>query len=572
MTLLLEIILIFMLQSGGISGKNEELIKRVGEDVFLHCNVDASSNQCSDIRWLYNRHSSTNTEEITNTENEDQSSARASRLSVSSDCSLLITNITDEDAGRYECKTKSGSHAIVYLNILSISSSPSDVYGRVDLTCSLLCFGFSYCKQNSIIWMNETGSQLSGNNPEFEGKKQTNCVSVLTVKHQSGNNKRFTCKFVKDEEVKIDADYVLTDISGQTKHLYQRVGDDVLLPCGTKSSSSSCSDVNWLYQKDPNAASITEVKNGNVVQSSARASRLSVSSDCSLLITNITDEDAGRFLCRLRNKNEFEAYLNTLSNISGQTKHLYQRVGDDVLLPCRTKSSSSSCSDVNWLYQKDPNAASITEVKNGNVVQSSARASRLSVSSDCSLLITNITDEDAGRFLCRLRNKNEFEVYLNTLSISKDPPEVHPRGNGSVTLQCSLNRHDRTIPCKQNSIIWVDETGSHLSGEGVGLEFRGQTNCDSVLIVKHQSGNNKRFTCKFVEDDEVKIDAVYVLDFSDVSGHNIIIIVGAVMKVVLMFVGVVAALVYMYRRRTKENEDQRTRRRRRTVDGDEDDL
>ncbi|XP_078798809.1 uncharacterized protein LOC105358411 isoform X2 [Oryzias latipes] len=469
MTLLLELILIFMLQSGGFSLKQETLYKRVGEDVVLPCNLHTSSDQFYDVNWLFYRPGKPGLKLISCKENVVQSSVR---VNVSSDCSLLIRNITDEDAGKYDCRLGNNyqNEASVYLNILSNSSSPSDVYGRVDLTCSLKSFnGPNACNENSFIWMDETGSQLSGKNPEFEVKKQTNCDSVLTVKHQSGNNKRFTCKFVKDDEVKIDAVYVLTDISGQTKHLYQRVGDDVLLPC-------------------------------------------------------------------------------------------------------RTKSSSSSCSDVNWLYQKDPNAASITEVKNGNVVQSSARASRLSVSSDCSLLITNITDEDAGRFLCRLRNKNEFEVYLNTLSISKDPPEVHPRGNGSVTLQCSLNRHDRTIPCKQNSIIWVDETGSHLSGEGVGLEFRGQTNCDSVLIVKHQSGNNKRFTCKFVEDDEVKIDAVYVLDFSDVSGHNIIIIVGAVMKVVLMFVGVVAALVYMYRRRTKENEDQRTRRRRRTVDGDEDDL
>uniref|UniRef100_A0A8C7X0N0 Immunoglobulin V-set domain-containing protein n=1 Tax=Oryzias sinensis TaxID=183150 RepID=A0A8C7X0N0_9TELE len=53
---------------------------------------------------------------------------------------------------------------------------------------------------------------------------------------------------------------------------------------------------------------------------------------------------------------------------------------------------------------------------NGNVVQSSARASRLSVSSDCSLLITNITDEDAGRYLCQLRKKNEFDAYLHILS------------------------------------------------------------------------------------------------------------------------------------------------------------
>ncbi|XP_078793841.1 uncharacterized protein LOC144987915 [Oryzias latipes] len=311
--------------------------------------------------------------------------------------------------------------------------------------------------------MNETGSQLSGRNPEFEVKNQTNCDSVLTVKHQSGNSKRFSCQFVEDDEVKIDAVYVLTDISEQTKHLYHRAGDDVLLSCRTTSSSSSCSDVTWLNQEDP----------------------------------------------------------------------------DEALRP---------------------------EVHNGSVVQSSARASRLNVSSDCSLLITNITDEDAGRYLCRLRNKNTFEAYLNILSISKDPADVPPRGSGSVTFQCSLSRFDPTIPCRQNSIIWMNETGSQLSGDGVGLD------CVSVLTVKHQRGNNQTFICQFVEDEEVKTDAVYVLDFSDLSGHNFIIIVGAVMKVVLMFLGVVAALVYMSRRRTKGNEDQRTRTRRRTVAGDEDVL
>ncbi|XP_023808689.1 vascular endothelial growth factor receptor 1 isoform X2 [Oryzias latipes] len=458
MTLLLEIILIFMLQSGVSSeGFSVKIFyKRVGEDVVLPCDTDRYADQFYYGYWFFNITGKDNLEEISCNDNVVQSSARASRLSVSSDCSLLIRNITDEDANQYVCRLEDNEQNDVYvfLNILSISSSPSDIYGRVDLTCSLKSFnGPNACNENSFIWMDETGSQLSGKNPEFEVKKQTNCVSVLTVKHQSGNNKRFTCKFVKDDEVKIEAVYVLTDISGQTKHLYQRVGDDVLLPC-------------------------------------------------------------------------------------------------------RTKSSSSSCSDVTWLYQKDPNAASITEVNNGNVVQSSARASRLSVSSDCSLLITNITDEDAGRYLCRLRNKNEFETYLNTLSISKDPPEVHLRGNGSVTLQCSLNRHDKTIPCNQNSIIWMDETGSHLSGKGVGLEFRGQTNCDSVLTVKHQSGNNKRFTCKFVEDEEVKIEAVYVLDFSESPQSNTVIIIGAVVGVVLVLLVVFAILLFRSRR-AKVTEDQR---------------
>ncbi|XP_011491944.1 vascular endothelial growth factor receptor 1-like isoform X1 [Oryzias latipes] len=459
MTLLLEIIFMFMLQFTGFSF--EILYERVGDDAVLPCNIDRSSEQFYDVKWLIDRPDS---EEISCKESVVQSSAGASRLSVSRNCSLLIRNITDEDAEKYICRLGNKKwidyiDVYVYLNVLSISSSPSDVHGRVDLTCSFKSpLEASFFKENDIIWMNETGSQLSGKNPEFEVHKQTNCVSVLTVKHQRGNSKRFSCRFVDVDEVQIDAVYVLTDISGQTKHLYHRVGDDVLLPCRTTSSSSSCSDVTWLYQKDPNTAFREEVHNGSVVQTSAR------------------------------------------------------------------------------------------------------------VGSDCSLLIRNITNEDAGRFLCRLGNKNKFEAYLNILSISKDPADVPPRGSGSVTFQCSLSRFDPTIPCRQNSFIWMNETGSQLSGDGVGLD------CVSVLTVKHQSGNKKTFTCQFVEDDKVKTYAVYVLDFSYLSGHIFIIIFVAVVTVVLMFLGAVAALVYMSRRRTEGNEDQRTRTTRRTVAGDEDNL
>ncbi|XP_036066493.1 uncharacterized protein LOC118598170 [Oryzias melastigma] len=447
-----------------MSIKTEDLYKRVGEDVSFHCGVDRSSNQCSDVLWLYDRDLQSGT--INKAKTPENSPVQASRLSVSRNCSLTIRNITDEDAGRYVCWIGK-SDALVYLNILNISSS--DVNGRVDLTCSMKRFNDRLCEQNSFIWMDETRTELSDKNSEFEVKNQTNCDSVLTVKHQSKNIQRFTCQIVRDKKVKIEAVYVLT-------------------------------------------------------------------------------------------------------GISGQTERLYHRVGDDVTLPCRDESSSSSCSDVNWLYKKHPSSELRTEVQNGKVVQSSAGASRLSVSSNCSLFIRNITDEDVGGYICQLKNKNDAHLVLNTLSISSDPPEVHPRENGSFTLKCSLNRYDKRIPCKENSIIWRDERGSHLTGEGVWFEFRGQTNCVSVLVVKHQSGNNKRFTCQFIEDNKAEIDAVYVLDISDLPGHNFILMVGSVVKVVLMFLGLVAALIYMYRRRTKENEEQRTRTKRRTVDGDEDDL
>ncbi|MEQ2285581.1 hypothetical protein AMECASPLE_033437 [Ameca splendens] len=86
---------------------------------------------------------------------------------------------------------------------------------------------------------------------------------------------------------------------------------------------------------------------------------------------------------------------------SGGELHLYHRAGDDVVLPCRRPSSSYSCSSVNWFYSRDPSTNFPFDVKDGKVVESSPRAARLNVDSNCSLIINNITAEDAGRYFCR---------------------------------------------------------------------------------------------------------------------------------------------------------------------------
>uniref|UniRef100_A0A3P9H199 Ig-like domain-containing protein n=1 Tax=Oryzias latipes TaxID=8090 RepID=A0A3P9H199_ORYLA len=95
---------LFLLVSAGFGLKVERLYKRVGEDVVLPCNVYRSSDQFYDGYWLFHTPRATHSELISCNDNVVQSSARASRLNVSSDCSLLITNITDEDAGRYLCR------------------------------------------------------------------------------------------------------------------------------------------------------------------------------------------------------------------------------------------------------------------------------------------------------------------------------------------------------------------------------------------------------------------------------------------------------------------------------------
>ncbi|XP_034755254.1 contactin-2-like [Etheostoma cragini] len=443
-------------------------------------------------------------------------------------------------------------------------------------------------------------------------------------------------------------------IRGREYFLYKRPGEDAVLPCTTESSSpQTCSTVTWIYNKE-RVQAITEVMNGKVTESSSRAARLSVNTDCSLVINNVTAEDAGHYTCREgrdsntdevtylsvltispsqpdadpnredditlecslfsgsdipcrenrirwvdesgaellgegdgyrvlpqttcvsfltvkrqsgryrkytcqfvdeQNSVKIEAdYTPDLTGIRGRGRHfLYKRPGQDVVLPCTTESSSPpTCSTVIWLYDKD-GVKSITEVRNGEVRLSSSRAARLSVTTDCSLVINNVTAEDAGQYTCRQRGDiNTDEVtYLSVLTISPSQPDADPNREDDITLECSLFSRSN-IPCRENSIRWVDESGAELLGEGDGYRVLPQTTCVSFLTVKRQSGRYRKYTCQFVdEQNSVKIETDYPPD--DPPSNQIYIIIGGVVGAVVVLV--VIAVLIIYRKRANVAED-----------------
>ncbi|XP_043963409.1 twitchin-like, partial [Gambusia affinis] len=355
-----------------------------------------------------------------------QSSPRASRLNLDNSCSLIINNITADDAGRYVCRPGSENtfDGLVFLNVLTISDADS-TNEDFTLQCSLWRDEeFTSCPEKSFRWFDETGSELTGENVGYNLRRTRVCVSSLTVKNQSDTNRRFTCQLVEGNEVKVEVQYTQV-------HLYHRAGDEAVLPCNRPSSSDSCSSVDWIYQSNEDMIRKQEVHRG-MVQSSPRSARMSLDRKCSLIINNITAEDVGRYSCGYNT----DVYLN--------------------------------------------------------------------------MMIISLTDSD-------------------------------PTKNEEITLFCSLLTFRSSGFCPDKSFLWLDETGSELTGEGDGYKYGGQFGCVSSLTVNLQS--SRRFTCQFVEGNKVKIEAHYGSEGPPASSPLSFIMLTLKITGLILMVGITVGII-----------------------------
>lgn len=102
---------------------------------------------------------------------------------------------------------------------------------------------------------------------------------------------------------------------------------------------------------------------------------------------------------------------------------VYHRPGHDAVLPCfPVLPSDTSCSDVNWLYDSAGSDGAIREVLNGKVSQNSARAARLSLNPDCSLVLNNITALDVGWYICQWGMNNELDRVVGLRILTGEFP------------------------------------------------------------------------------------------------------------------------------------------------------
>ncbi|XP_061573488.1 uncharacterized protein LOC133439716, partial [Cololabis saira] len=192
--------------------------------------------------------------------------------------------------------------------------------------------------------------------------------------------------------------------------LHHEAGDDVVLPCQIESSSDDCFNPYWIYNNIQNAEHI-KVRLGYIEEESPGADRMNVSSNCSLIINNITAEDAGYYSCWNGYGYSAHVYLNVVT--AGIVLH--HRAGDDVVLPCHLEFTSDDCYHLDWIYKNIQNADGHFKVIDGDFVKTSPGADRMSLG-HCSLIIVSITAEDAGRYTCRDGYGYSAHVFLNVVT------------------------------------------------------------------------------------------------------------------------------------------------------------
>ncbi|XP_043976432.1 uncharacterized protein LOC122833149 [Gambusia affinis] len=193
---------------------------------------------------------------------------------------------------------------------------------------------------------------------------------------------------------------------------------------------------------------------------------------------------------------------------------VYSRIGDVALLPC-TKPISAGCSSVTWTFFRGGLVRYSEEVTRGRVNPDSDKSSRTTVTSNCSLVLSDLTVEDAGSYVCMENKEAVTDAYLSLLSVRSGSPITELRPGGNLFLTCILFTYYDAGSCKSYSNVirvnWLDEDGKQLPRDDRRHKVTENTRCNVTLLINLQAeDNNRKWSCQV---DTTENKKVTFLDF-----------------------------------------------------------
>ncbi|XP_016112071.1 uncharacterized protein [Sinocyclocheilus grahami] len=204
----------------GSSGEDEtHVFISSGENVRLPCNN--ALHDCKSTTWNCNRHSAA--VELIARGIIMKHIESHERLSLGSDCSLNIRNISKEDYGSYSCRQyendkQQGTDSRVFLHVLHVSSSQTEISAGRSMTLSCLLYSYAVVscgdwirsERIELFWVNQAGVKLRRSDSRYQISAPGHCISSLTTTLlNEDHNREWRCNVTQSDQVKTSVTYTV---------------------------------------------------------------------------------------------------------------------------------------------------------------------------------------------------------------------------------------------------------------------------------------------------------------------------------------------------------------------------
>ncbi|XP_067218710.1 uncharacterized protein [Chanodichthys erythropterus] len=212
--------------------------------------------------------------------------------------------------------------------------------------------------------------------------------------------------------------------------------------------------------------------------------------------------------------------------------HVFISSGENVRLSCN--NALSDCKSTTWTYSRHSGAVELIVL--GEKRKNTERHERLSLGSDCSLNIKNITEEDYGSYICQQymdggKQEPDAGVNLHVLHVSpsssssssSSQTEISP--GRSVTLSCQLYSYsgfscNYWVRSEGLHLLWVNQAGVDLKTDSRYQILFSSDHCIITLTTTLlNEDDNREWRCQLTLRNQLQTSVRYTVKYS-VSSSN----------------------------------------------------